>query len=184
MRSLIVALSLAAVVAPAAALEFSQVQPAASSIEFKYSQMGVPMEGRFRKFSAALAFDPDKPGQATVQVDVDLASIDTGMPELDTEATGKQWFNAPAFPTARFTSKSVKALGNGRYSVAGTLAIKGQSQEIVVPAGFTAQGNSGVLTGSFTIRRGDFSIGEGPWAAFDIVANDVQVNFRLAVAAR
>jgi polyisoprenoid-binding protein YceI len=68
--------------------------------------------------------------------------------------------------------------------VAGTLAIKGQSQEIVVPAGFTAQGNSGVLTGSFTIRRGDFSIGEGPWAAFDIVANDVQVNFRLAVAAR
>ena len=134
--------------------------------------------------SEHLLTDPDKPGQATVQVDVDLASIDTGMPELDTEATGKQWFNAPAFPTARFTSKSVKALGNGRYSVAGTLAIKGQSQEIVVPAGFTAQGNSGVMTGSFTIRRGAVAIGEGTWAAFDIVANDVQVNFKLAVAAR
>jgi len=184
MRNLIIALTLAALAAPAAALEFTQVQPAASSIEFKYSQMGVPMDGRFRKFSAALAFDPDQPGQAKVQVDVDLASIDTGTPELDTEAAGKDWFNAPAFPTARFTSKSVKALGNGRYSVAGTLAIKGKSREIVVPAGFTSQGNSGVLTGGFTIRRGDFSIGEGPWAAFDIVANDVQVNFKLAVAAR
>lgn len=184
MKRLIIALSLAALAAPAVALEFNQVQPAASSIEFRYSQMGVPMDGRFRRFSAALAFDPDQPGQATVQVEVDLASIDSGMPELDTESTGKEWFDASAFPTARFTSKNVEALGNGRYSVTGTLAIKGRSKEIVVPAGFTSRGDSGVLTGSFTIRRGDFSIGEGPWAAFDVVANDVQVTFRLAVVAR
>lgn len=184
MRNLIVALSLAVMAAPAAALEFNQVQPAASSIQFKYSQMGVPMDGSFRKFSATLAFDPDSPATSNVQVDVDLASLDTGTPELDTEAAGREWFNTPAFPTARFVSKRVEALGSGRYNVAGTLSIKGQARDIVVPAAFNANGKSGVLTGSFTIRRGDFSIGEGPWAAFDIVANDVKVNFRLAVAAR
>lgn len=184
MRSLFIALSLALLATPAAAVEFNQVQPAASSIEFNYSQMGVPMDGRFRRFSARLAFDPARPDQATVQVDVDLASLDTGTPELDTEAAGQQWFNTPAFPVARFVSKSVKAQGDGRYAVAGTLTIKGKSQDVVVPASFASQGSSGVLNGRFTIRRGDFSIGEGPWAAFDIVANDVQVNFRLAVTAR
>jgi polyisoprenoid-binding protein YceI len=41
------------------------------------------------------------------------------------------------------------------------------------------QGNSGVFDGSFTIRRADFTIGEGAWAKFDIVANDVQIKFRI-----
>jgi polyisoprenoid-binding protein YceI len=40
------------------------------------------------------------------------------------------------------------------------------------------QGKVAVFEGSFTIRRGDFSIGEGAWAKFDIVANDIVVKFR------
>lgn len=47
---------------------------------------------------------------------------------------------------------------------------------------FTEQGGKGVLEGQLTIQRGTFLIGEGAWKAFDIVANDVVVNFRLAVA--
>jgi hypothetical protein len=35
------------------------------------------------------------------------------------------------------------------------------------------------LEGRFTIRRGDFAIGEGAWSAFDVVANDVLVTFRI-----
>ena len=38
--------------------------------------------------------------------------------------------------------------------------------------------------GSFTIRRGDFSIGEGAWAKFDIVANDVLIKFRITAASK
>ena len=37
---------------------------------------------------------------------------------------------------------------------------------------------------SLTIRRGDFSIGDGAWKAFDIVANDVVIQFRLTAAAQ
>ena len=37
---------------------------------------------------------------------------------------------------------------------------------------------------SLTIRRGDFTIGEGPWAAFDIVANDIQIKFRIAASGK
>jgi polyisoprenoid-binding protein YceI len=68
--------------------------------------------------------------------------------------------------------------------VAGQLSIKGKTQAVVVPATFTAQGISGVFEGAFTIRRADFSIGEGAWAKFDIVANDVQIKFRITASAK
>ena len=71
-----------------------------------------------------------------------------------------------------------------KYEVTGQLSIKGKTQEVVVPATFTPQGNSGVFEGSFTIRRADFSIGEGSWAKFDIVANDVQIKFRITAASK
>ena len=166
----------------AAAAEFNQVQADKSAINFTYQQMGVKLDGKFKKFAAKLNFDPAKPAEAKTTIDVDLASIDTGAAEGDEEVAGKQWFNTKAFPTAQFVSGSVKALGGNRYEVAGKLTIKGKTQDIVVPATFTAQGNSGVFDGSFTIRRGDFSIGEGAWAKFDIVANDILVKFRITAA--
>ena len=166
----------------ASAAEFNQVQTDKSAINFTYQQMGVKLDGKFKKFAAKLSFDPAKPAEAKTTIDVDLASIDTGAAEGDEEVAGKPWFNTKAFPTAQFVSGSVKALGGNRYEVAGKLTIKGKTQDIVVPATFTAQGNSGVFDGSFTIRRGDFSIGEGAWAKFDIVANDILVKFRITAA--
>jgi len=185
MKRLLAALALTVTLAPAAnAVVYTQVLPDKSAIEFNYSQMGVPMDGRFRKFASQLSFDPAQPAAAKVAIDVDLGSIDTGTPELDTEAAGKDWFNLKSFPTARFVATGVKPLGGDRYSVAGKLTIKGRSKDIVVPATFAAQGSIGVFAGQFTIRRGDFAIGEGAWSAFDIVANDVTVKFRITASAK
>lgn len=178
MKRLALALALATAFS-AQAIEYTQIQADKSAINFAYKQMGVSMDGKFRKFSAQLSFDPAKPAAAKASLDVDLASVDTGAQESDDEVAGKPWFNTKAFPTARFVSSSVKAVGGNRYEVAGKLTIKGKTQDIVAPATFTAQGNNGVFDGNFTIRRGDFSIGEGAWAAFDIVANDIQIKFRM-----
>lgn len=185
MKRLLTALVLAAALAPSAqAVVFTQVLPDKSSIEFSYSQMGVPMDGRFRRFSSQLSFDPAQPAAAEAAIDVDLASIDTGTPELDSEAAGQDWFALKSFPTARFVATGIKPLGGDRYSVAGKLTIKGRSKDIVVPATFTTQSGAGVFAGQFTIRRGDFAIGEGAWSAFDIVANDVTVRFRITASGK
>lgn len=174
-----------ALTAPLAqAIEFSQVQPAPSNIAFKYQQMGVDMDGKFKRFSSQLSFDPEHPAKAKASFDIDLTSIDTGAKESDDEVTGKAWFNTKAFPTASFVSSAVKPLGNNRYSVSGKLTIKGKTQDIVVPASFTPQGKTGTFDGSITIRRGDFAIGEGAWAKFDIVANDIVVKFRIVANAK
>lgn len=174
-----VLLAVAVHAANAAAVEYKQVQADQSAIDFSYQQMGVKMDGKFKRFAAQLNFDPAKPAAAKAALEVELGSIDLGSGEADQEVAGKAWFNAKAFPTARFVSSNVKALGGNRYEVAGKLTIKGQTQDVVVPATFAAQGNRGVFDGTFTIRRGDFSIGEGAWAKFDIVANDIQIKFRI-----
>ncbi|WP_265943187.1 YceI family protein [Dechloromonas sp. A34] len=168
----------------AQAIEYNQVQASQSNVAFVYKQMGVAVDGKFKKFSSQLSFDPAKPTAAKATFDVELASVDTGAPEGDDEVASKSWFNTKAFPTARFVSASVKPLGGNRYEVAGQLSIKGKTQDVVVPATFTPNGNSGIFDGSFTIRRADFSIGEGSWAKFDIVANDVQIKFRITASGK
>jgi polyisoprenoid-binding protein YceI len=184
MKKLAFALALSALIPAAQAVEYTQVQADKSAIAFVYKQMGVSVDGKFKKFSSQLNFDPAKPAAAKATFDVELASVDTGAPEGDQEVAGKPWFNTKAFPTARFVSGTVKPLGGNKYEVAGQLSIKGKTQDVVVPATFTAQGNTGVFDGSFVIRRADFSIGEGSWAKFDIVANDVQIKFRITVSSK
>jgi len=186
MKRLALAVALiASGMAPSAfAAEYTQVLADKSDIAFSYQQMGVSMDGRFRTFAASqLSFDPARPEASTAVIDVDLLSIDTGSEENDGEVAGKDWFNSQVFPTARFALVSVKALGDNRYQAAGTLTIKGTTRDVVVPATFTEHADSGVLQGSFTLRRGDYAIGEGEWSAFDIVANDIQVSFRVSMAA-
>jgi len=178
MKKILLTLALATAFS-AQAVDYTQVQPDKSAINFVYKQMGVAVDGQFRKFTSQLNFDPAKPSAAKATFEVELASVDTGAPEGDQEVAGKPWFNTRAFPIAKFVSGTVKPLGGNKVEVAGQLTIKGKTQDVVVPATFTPQGNSGVFDGSFTIRRADFSIGEGSWAKFDIVANDVLIKFRI-----
>ena len=180
MKRLALALAFGAALAPGAnALEYTALRPEASAITFAYQQMGVGLEGRFTRFDGELSFDPAQPAAARARIEVELASIDTGSPEGNDEVAGKAWFDTPSFPRARFVSQGVKALGDSAYEVSGTLSIKGREQAVVVPATVTTQGDSAGFEGRFTIKRGDFAIGEGAWSAFDIVANEVLVTFRI-----
>ena len=163
----------------AGAVEYKVIQPEKSKVTFQYKQMGVGMDGHFKKFAALLNFDPAKPATAQAQIEIDLASIDAGSSDADDEVVSKTWFNAKTFPKATFVSRQIKSTGANQFEVTGALAIKGKSQEIKFPLKYAAQGNAGVFSGGFVIRRADFLIGEGLWTKFDVVANDIQVNFQL-----
>lgn len=174
-------LSLAA--APLRAAEFNQVQADKSTVTFAYKQMGVPSEGKFRKFAAAVAFDPAGPAAASAQLDIDLASIDTGSKEGDEEVAGKLWFNTKSHPQARFVSSAVKALGGNRYEVAGKLTLKGRTQEVSAPFTYRQEGAAAVFDGGFVLKRLDYAIGEGIWADVGTVANEVRITFHVVANA-
>ena len=85
--------------------------------------MGVPVEGRFKKFDAQVAFDPAKPATSKVAFTVDTSSATLGVRETDAELPKAVWFNVPKFPQATFESTAIKAVGAGRYEVAGKLRL-------------------------------------------------------------
>ena len=176
------ALAAALIALPAQAVEFGAVQADKTQVAFTYKQMNVPIDGKFKKTAASIAFDPAKPQAAKATLEIDLASIDAGSQEANDEVAGKLWFNTKAFPKATFVSSGVKALGNNRFEVAGKLTIKGKTQDATAPFTFKQDGANGVFDGTFTLKRADFAIGEGMWADFGTVANDIQIKFHLVAA--
>ena len=173
----VLTVAFAASALPAAAQQ--KLLPAQSSIAFEIKQMGVPVQGHFKKFDAQVNFDAAKLAASKVTFSVDIASATLGAPEMDAELPKATWFDTAKFPQARFTSTAFKALGAGKYEVAGKLAIKGQSRDVTVPLAMSQNGATTTATGVLPIKRLSFRIGEGDWADTSMLADDVQVRFKL-----
>ena len=182
-NSLVLACTLAVLAPTAQAVEFSQLQLNRSSLSFVYKQMNVPVEGQFKSFRSKLAYDPAKPAAAKAEVEIDLASIDAGSKDANDEVAGKAWFNTKAFPIAKFVATSVKPLGGNRLELAGKMSIKGKTLDLVTPVTVTQQGNAATFDGSLVLKRADYGIGDGIWADFGTVANEIQIKFRLVATA-
>lgn len=168
--------------AGAQAAEYRRVDLAGSHIRFTSRQMGVPVDGAFRKFDASLAFDPEAPARARGQLRIDLASIDTGNREANEEVVGAQWFDVKRHPHAQFEMRQIQPLGAGRFQVSGVMSIKGSSQPLAFSSAFKASGNQAVMEGAFVLKRLDFRVGEGIWGDVGVVANEVTVQFHLVLA--
>lgn len=146
-------------------------------IDFVSKQMGVPVEGSFGKAIASVNFDKANAAASKAEIEIDLASIDTGSDEANTEVKREGWFNVKKFPTAKFVSSAVKDMGNGRYEATGKLTIKGKTTDIMAP--FQVKSGTSVAEGKFVIKRSQFGIGEGVWADPDTVADEVEVKFKV-----
>lgn len=169
-----------------AAVQSAQAQPkpaqlvaAGSEIAFTTKQMGVPVEGKFGKFTAQIALDPKKPETGSVAFTIDTGSARFGSAELDAEVPKATWLNVPKFPQASFASSAIKAAGPGKFEVAGKLTIKGAVRDVTVPVQVTQAGANSTASGAFTIKRLDFKVGEGEWTDTSMLANDIQVRFKL-----
>lgn len=154
--------------------------PAQSQVTFVAKQLGVPLDGRFKSFSAQTAFDPKSPQTSKIAFTVDLGSVALNA-DADAELVKPEWFSAAKFPKASFQSTAIKAVGPGRFEVAGKLAIKGTARDLVVPVSLSQANGLSTATGGFTLKRLDFKIGEGEWTDTSIVANEVQVKFKLVL---
>jgi len=155
---------------------------AQSELGFVSKQMGVPVEGKFKKFDAQIAFDPSKPEAAKIAFTIDASSATLGVPESDAELPKSNWFNVVKFPQASFQSTTVKALGAGKFQVSGKLTIKGNSKDVEIPVALAQASGVTTATGQFVIKRLPFKIGENEWADTSMVADEVQVKFKLALS--
>ncbi|MCA3184381.1 MULTISPECIES: YceI family protein [unclassified Cupriavidus] len=168
----------------AANLAWAQIDAAKSTVTATARQIGVPMEGKFKKFDATLDFDPAKLATSSAKVEIDVSTFEIGDAETTKEVKGKDWFDAGKYPKAVFQSTSIKAGAAGKYDVAGKLTIKGKTVDVTVPATYKQENGSQVFDGVLPIKRTTFNIGDGEWKDTSVVADEVQIKFHLVTPAK
>jgi polyisoprenoid-binding protein YceI len=182
LRLVVAALALAwTASATAQAAAAQKLVLAQSTVGFVSRQMGVPVQGKFTRFDVQSSFDPKNLATSKVSLTIDLSSADLGNAETETELKKPGWFDSAKRPQAGFTSTAIKALGANKFEIDGQLSIKGNTQRVLIPISLAQSGASTEANGVFQIKRIDFKIGEGDWNDVSIVANEVQVNFKLTL---
>ena len=158
------------------------IDPARSRLGFSGTQTGAHFEGRFTRFSATVAFDPDHPEASLVSVDVDLSSAKSGDTQRDSALPSKEWFDVAHYPRARFVTSSIRKTGPGTYAAAGSLMLHGVTQPVTLPFAFQTNGRVAHVMGQTTLRRSVFSIGQGAFATGQWVGLNVGVVIDLVAA--
>ncbi len=110
--------------------------------------------GVFTKLTGDIEFDEDDLTASKFDVQIDVASINTGNGMKNKHAKSKKWFDADQYPTINFTSEKFTKSAAG-YEVTGTLEMHGIKKEFTMP--FTFKDN--VFESSFTVNRLDYNIG-------------------------
>jgi polyisoprenoid-binding protein YceI len=164
--------------APAAAPALIAAQ---SDISFVSHQMGVPIDGRFRRFDAQVQFDPKAPQKGHFLIDVDVTSVSLPTSDAMEEVVKPAWFNSKNFPAAQFVSTAIRPTEKGHYEISGHLTIKGLSQDVVVPVAITQSAGVTTAAGEIVLHRLVFAIGDGEWKDTSVVADNVEVRFHLAL---
>ena len=157
------------------------VDPAHTFAMWEISHFGTSTNrGRFNKTTGTVTLDKAAKTGA-LDVTIDTTSLDTGTAAFTKHISSDEMLNVAKFPNATFASTAIKAKGGGKYDVTGKLSVKGSTRDIVVPIALTQAGAATTATGSFTIKRNDFKIGEGEWTDTSQLADDVAVKFKIAL---
>jgi polyisoprenoid-binding protein YceI len=115
---------------------------------------------RFDRFDAALVFDPTAPEAARLEVVIEAASVNTGLPAFDEKlAAADDVFDADTHPQIRFVSTKIEPTGPATGRVSGNLTLRGQTAPVTLEVTY----NGGV----FDPLRGADAIGFSATGAFD-----------------
>ena len=72
-----------------------------TQVRFTYTHMGYShITGRLGQVSGNFDFDPARPAASSIDVQVPLASLSTGVPKLDSHLSSADFFDAASFPMA------------------------------------------------------------------------------------
>lgn len=141
------------------------VDPLHSTAFFTIGHLGISeFRGRFDKVSGRFTFDPSRPDQDRVVVEVPIESLDTDYARRNKDLLGPDFFNAKQFPVMRFVSKNYRPNGRNGALLSGDLTLHGVTRPVTfeihhVGAGPDPWGGyrSG-YTASAVIKRSNFGM--------------------------
>lgn len=151
-------------------------------VSFAVSHLGFStMRGQFDQQTGSLQFDPAAK-KASVKIEIDAASIDTGHDKRDSHLRSPDFLNAVEYPTISFESTGVTWNGEQPATVTGNLTLLGVSKPVTLTIKSMKCGTNPInrketcgfdATGS--IKRTDFGVNYGVPAIGE--ALDLQIEF-------
>lgn len=171
--------------APVASTEPSvwTVQPG-GSLTFAASWSGQPIDGTFKTWKADILFGPEALDRSELTVTINIGSVSTGDAQRDSALPSGDWFDAASHPTATFKAAKFRKTGTDRYVADGRLTMRGVSKPLSLPFTLKIDGDNARATGSATLDRTAYGVGQGEWAATDQIAGPVKVTFDLKAKRR
>ncbi len=132
MKSLMLVPTLFAVAAIHAAPVTYDIEPTHTYPSFEADHMGLSYwRGKLNKSAGTIVYDKAS-GAGSVEVNMDLASIDFGLDAMNSWATGKDFFNVAANPSATFKGRFEGAKGGVPSQVVGELSLNGKTRPMTL----------------------------------------------------
>ena len=159
-------------------------------VEFHAEDTYDSFDGRTHKVTGAITADPSNPSAATVEVTVDMASLDTGN-SLRNREMRELYLDTKEHPTAKFKSVSVAAPDAiepnqpAEIKVTGDFTLHGVTKRMTLPVRVVLIPDGGRVhaTSTFTVHMPDFGISV-PKNILVTVDDNVPVRLDLWAAAR
>jgi len=170
----------AATTTPAAAVQ-RWVQAPGSSLTFTFDQEGAASKGSFRQFSTELTYDDKSPAAGSLNVKIQIASIDTQDQERNDMLASADLFDTAKFPTAQYSSSSFARTAAGGLEAVGKLTLRGVTHDLRLPLKIVPTAAGLELSGATAIRRLDYGVGQGDWKSTEGVADEVKIQYKVAL---
>ena len=166
------------------------IDPDHSCAAFAIRHMALAsVRGQFNIKKGMIIFDPDDLSSASVEVEIDVATVNTGIKKRDEHLLTPDFFDQPRFPAITFTSRSVDFLDNRRCRVSGSLTLHGVTRPVRFEGEYAEPRKNPYgdelsigFSGTTTINRLDFGImwGSEPMEGGGLVAGrEVQLFLEL-----
>ena len=163
-----VAAGLAAVLSLPAGAATSEwkIDPQHSSAQFSVRHLAIStVRGAFSKVNGTLELDDNDITKSTVDVTIDVSTVDTREPDRDKDLRSEKFFDVAHYPSITFKSRKIQQIAPGKLKVTGDLTIHGTTKEVVLDVeGPTAPvkdpwGNvRAAVTSTTRLNRQDFGV--------------------------
>lgn len=167
MSRLLAATAIAFAVAPVYAATYT-IEPAHTQGVLTWNHLGFANPtAQFNTVAGTLEFDPADPARASVMVKIPMASMSTGVPDLNDDFKSANFFDFAKFPVATFKSTRVeKGATPDALKVVGDLTVRGVTKPVTLDVTINKVGvnpRNKVPTVGFeaqtTLNRSDFGLG-------------------------
>jgi polyisoprenoid-binding protein YceI len=146
------------------------------------------VHGQFNRVRGVIRFDPATPALLSVEAEIDVAGIYTGVGKRDEHLCSPDFFDAAQYPKITFTGRKAEMCGGRVCRVTGELTMRGVTRTVILDGAYTGpvddpfeEGAMSIgFTGSTVLDREDYGImWNATWDGGIMVGREVRITLNV-----